>query len=81
MYREAPDDGRPDSGWRFWVGDEDEAYMDNLSKHHIFSIVIMIGILSLIFIRKSKVFIYEQEVIRLKLMTVTSQYSLKKQER
>ena len=24
MYREQPDDGRPDSGWRFMAGNEDE---------------------------------------------------------
>ena len=28
MYREAPDEDNPDSGWRFLAGDEDEAYMN-----------------------------------------------------
>lgn len=28
MYRENPDDAS-DSGWRFFSGDEDEAYLDN----------------------------------------------------
>jgi len=30
MYREAPSEGRPDSGWRFLAGDENEEYLDNL---------------------------------------------------
>ncbi len=38
MYRETPDDGRLDSGWRFLAGDEDEDYMNNASNHHVFSI-------------------------------------------
>ena len=38
MYREEPDDGRPDSGWRFMAGDEDDEYMNNSNNHHIFSI-------------------------------------------
>lgn len=38
MYREKPDEGRPDSGWRFTAGDEDEAYMNNPNNHHIFAI-------------------------------------------
>ena len=38
MYRESPDDGVPDSGWRFMAGDEDEAYMNDADNHHIFSI-------------------------------------------
>ena len=25
MYREQPDEGRPDSGWRFLAGNEDDA--------------------------------------------------------
>mgnify|MGYP001127431003 CR=1 FL=1 len=29
MYRETPDEGVPDSGWRFLAGDEDDDYMDN----------------------------------------------------
>lgn len=31
MYREVPDDNKPDSGWRFLAGDEDEAYMNDSS--------------------------------------------------
>lgn len=38
MYRETPDDGRQDSGWRFLAGDEDEDYMNDASNHHVFSI-------------------------------------------
>ena len=29
MYREEPSEGNPDSGWRFFVGDESEEYIDN----------------------------------------------------
>lgn len=32
------DEDNPDSGWRFLAGDEDEAYMNDSSNHHIFSI-------------------------------------------
>ena len=28
MYREEPDPGRPDSGWRFTAGDESDEYLD-----------------------------------------------------
>ena len=28
MYREKPEEGRPDSGWRFLAGNEDEEYMN-----------------------------------------------------
>lgn len=38
MYRETPDEDTPDSGWRFLAGDEDEAYMNDSSNHHVFSI-------------------------------------------
>lgn len=38
MYRENPDEGRPDSGWRFMAGNEDDEYMNNPNNHHIFSI-------------------------------------------
>ena len=31
MYREAPDEGRPDSGWRFFAGDESDEYTNDLS--------------------------------------------------
>ena len=30
MYREKPEEGRPDSGWRFLAGNEDEEYMNDL---------------------------------------------------
>ena len=33
MYREAPDEDNPDSGWRFLAGNEDEAYMNEVTKH------------------------------------------------
>lgn len=29
MYREKPEEGRPDSGWRFLAGNEDEEYMND----------------------------------------------------
>ena len=29
MYREEPQENCPDSGWRFFVGDEDDAYVNN----------------------------------------------------
>jgi hypothetical protein len=29
MYREEPDEDVPDSGWRFFAGDEDDDYIDN----------------------------------------------------
>ena len=38
MYREKPDEGRPDSGWRFMAGNEDDEYMNNPDNHHIFAI-------------------------------------------
>jgi len=38
MYREAPIDGNPDSGWRFMAGNEDDKYMNNPNNHHIFAI-------------------------------------------
>lgn len=38
MYREMPDEGKPDSGWRFMAGNEDEEYMDNPNNLHIFAI-------------------------------------------
>ena len=38
MYREEPDEGIPDSGWRFLAGNEDEAYLDNPDNLHIFVI-------------------------------------------
>ena len=38
MYREKPEEGRPDSGWRFLAGNEDEKYMNDSNNHHIFAI-------------------------------------------
>ena len=38
MYREEPDDGVPDSGWRFMAGDEDDAYINNPNNVHVFAI-------------------------------------------
>lgn len=38
MYREQPSDDKPDSGWRFMAGNEDNEYMNNSNNHHIFAI-------------------------------------------
>lgn len=38
MYREEPDKGRPDSGWRFMAGNETDEYMDNPDNIHVFAI-------------------------------------------
>ena len=38
MYRERPDSKFPDSGWRFFAGNEDDTYMNNPDNNHIFSI-------------------------------------------
>lgn len=40
MYREVPDVGSdlPDSGWRFFAGDETEEYTDNPDNINIFSL-------------------------------------------
>ena len=38
MYREEPSDGFPDSGWRFFAGDEDDEYVNNPENTHIFKI-------------------------------------------
>ena len=38
MYREEPDEGKPDSGWRFLAGDEDDAYINNPNNLHLFAI-------------------------------------------
>lgn len=38
MYREKPDGGVPDSGWRFLAGNEEDAYVDNSNNCHIFSL-------------------------------------------
>ncbi len=36
MYREEQSEVFPDSGWRFFAGDEDEEYSNNAENHHIF---------------------------------------------
>lgn len=38
MYREEPDEGVPDSGWRLLKGDEDDEYMGNPDNHHVFAL-------------------------------------------
>lgn len=38
MYREKPDEGVPDSGWRFLAGNEDDAYVENSNNCHVFSL-------------------------------------------
>ena len=38
MYREQPSEGKPDSGWIFMAGNEDEEYMENPDNFHIFAI-------------------------------------------
>ncbi len=38
MYREEPVKDQPDSGWRFLGGDEDENYMNDLTKMDIYSL-------------------------------------------
>lgn len=38
MYREEPVFNRPDSGWRFLAGNENEEYMSNSDNHHIFAL-------------------------------------------
>lgn len=38
MYREKPDANRPDSGWRFMAGNEDDDYINNSNNVHIFAI-------------------------------------------
>ena len=38
MYREEPDEGKPDSGWRFMAGNEDDEYINNPDNCHIFAI-------------------------------------------
>ena len=38
MYREEPDKAFPDSGWRFFAGDESEEYTDNSDNFHIFNL-------------------------------------------
>ena len=38
MYREEPRPNNPDSGWRFFKGDEDEEYTSNPDNVHIFAL-------------------------------------------
>ena len=38
MYREEPSNNVPDSGWRFFKGDENEEYMNNPDNFHIFAL-------------------------------------------
>lgn len=38
MYRESPDDNVPDSGWRFFAGNEDDQYSNDPDNIHIFHI-------------------------------------------
>ena len=38
MYREEPDEGVPDSGWRFMAGDEDDEYINDPDNIHILSL-------------------------------------------
>lgn len=38
MYRDEPSSLYPDSGWRFFKGDEDEEYSQDASCHHIFKL-------------------------------------------
>ena len=35
MYREQPDEGKPDSGWRFFAGDENEDYTEDELKENL----------------------------------------------
>ena len=38
MYRENPDAGNPDSGWRFLAGNESDEYINNPDNCHIMAI-------------------------------------------
>lgn len=38
MYRDEPMSDYPDSGWRFFKGDEDEEYSNNPQNHHVFKL-------------------------------------------
>lgn len=42
MYREAPDNDL-DTGWRFFAGDEDERYIDNLSNSAVYRVETIIN--------------------------------------
>ncbi len=38
MYREVPSPNNPDSGWRFFKGDEDDIYLEDPDNWHVFSL-------------------------------------------
>ena len=38
MYREEPEEGTPDSGWRFMAGNETDEYINDANNIHIFKI-------------------------------------------
>ncbi|MBC8535324.1 DUF2185 domain-containing protein [Clostridiales bacterium BX7] len=38
MYRERPDEDRPDSGWRFTAGDESDEYMDDPANSEVYQL-------------------------------------------
>ncbi|WP_051617570.1 DUF2185 domain-containing protein [Prevotella sp. HUN102] len=38
MYREEPDEDVPDSGWRFFEGEEDDEYLDNPDNMEIYNL-------------------------------------------
>ena len=38
MYREKSTENNPDSGWRFFKGNEDGEYMNNPDNYHIFAL-------------------------------------------
>ena len=38
MYREKPDEGKSDSGWRFFAGNETEEYVNDSRNYHIFAL-------------------------------------------
>ncbi len=38
MYREKPDNDFPDSGWRFFAGNEDDSYANNPNNVRVFAI-------------------------------------------
>lgn len=38
MYREKPLPSHPDSGWRFWKGDESEEYSSDSNNFHVFAL-------------------------------------------
>ncbi len=38
MYREQPDEGKPDSGWRFMAGNEDDKYINDPKNLHLFAL-------------------------------------------